>query len=349
MASLVKKTFPIIVQSHADESIWVGDRIEHRAGSVMGRIAIDVALSDTIADVLLKLKEVTERQCSSKHSDGKMDPAQDFSMFLKAYFSMVKGDLIPQSSMRRRNWDSLDVINNLNLRVIKQGEWLRLDKTIADSGLTEQSHENARTLELIVPALKHKSIDPTTFKAPRWLSKVAQRMEQNPSPYYTARLAGEGDNLLLWDVTMFGPPETPYVGGKFKVTIDLSDVILYEKIPKVRVVTPIFHPDISQHKTANETNNQHDFGEICVQFFCHDDMRSRRDVPHILDRLRQLLFDPIGEYPPNYPAYSLLCDDWDAYVAHAHAHAVEHAGAPPDLDFTTVKWPSKHSDDAYKE
>ena len=108
---------------------------------------------------------------------------------------------------------------------------------------------------------------------------------------------------------MFGPPETPYVGGEFKVTIDLSDVILYEKIPKVRVVTPIFHPDISQHKTANETNNQHDFGEICVQFFCHDDMRSRRDVPHILDRLRQLLFDPIGEYPPNYPAYSLLWDD----------------------------------------
>ena len=51
------------------------------------------------------------------------------------------------------------------------------------------------------------------------------------------------DNILLWDAVICGPFDTPFDGGKFKLTIQFSEDHPY-KPPVIKFASKIFHPNI---------------------------------------------------------------------------------------------------------
>ena len=51
------------------------------------------------------------------------------------------------------------------------------------------------------------------------------------------------DNILLWDAVICGPFDTPFDGGKFKLTIQFSEDHPY-KPPAIKFVSKMFHPNI---------------------------------------------------------------------------------------------------------
>lgn len=55
-----------------------------------------------------------------------------------------------------------------------------------------------------------------TSSALRALSLEFKNLQEEPVEGFRVRLVDE-DNLMEWEVAMFGPPETLYEGGYFKV------------------------------------------------------------------------------------------------------------------------------------
>ena len=51
------------------------------------------------------------------------------------------------------------------------------------------------------------------------------------------------DNAFVWNVTLFGPEGTLYEDGLFSVEIVFPEA--QEELPRVRFLTPMFHPNIS--------------------------------------------------------------------------------------------------------
>ncbi|KNC82050.1 ubiquitin-conjugating enzyme E2 N, partial [Sphaeroforma arctica JP610] len=70
-----------------------------------------------------------------------------------------------------------------------------------------------------------------------------QRLQQEPVPGIVAE--PQENNARYFMVTMDGPPETPYSGGKFKLELFLDND--YPMCPpKVRFLTRIYHPNIDK-------------------------------------------------------------------------------------------------------
>ena len=90
--------------------------------------------------------------------------------------------------------------------------------------------------------------------------------------------------LTLWHVIIDGPDGSPFVGGKFTVSIDFQDNYPF-KCPNVKFLTKIYHPNV---KT--------DTGEIC------DEMLKNVWVPtldarYIISTLQDLIANPTTDSP----------------------------------------------------
>jgi len=65
-------------------------------------------------------------------------------------------------------------------------------------------------------------------------------MKENMSRFITAAPV---NHMLYWEATIVGPPDSPYVGGVFKLSIQLPiDYPLRQ--PNVTFLTPIYHLNI---------------------------------------------------------------------------------------------------------
>jgi len=59
------------------------------------------------------------------------------------------------------------------------------------------------------------------------------------------------NDIMHWNVTLKGPKDTPYEGGKFKLDIHFTSDHPFRP-PSVKFLTKIYHPNINKH------------GEICI-------------------------------------------------------------------------------------
>jgi len=50
------------------------------------------------------------------------------------------------------------------------------------------------------------------------------------------------NNLMLWEAVIFGPDDTPWEGGTFKLTMEFSEEYPV-KPPNVKFITEMFHPN----------------------------------------------------------------------------------------------------------
>ncbi|RWA14298.1 hypothetical protein EKO27_g809 [Xylaria grammica] len=107
----------------------------------------------------------------------------------------------------------------------------------------------------------------------------------NPPAGMTISLPSDSD-LSKWDVSLAGPPGTPYAGGVYSITVTLPPDYPF-KAPQVNFATRIYHPNV--------TNDS--LGNICLSLLKPENWKPASRVRAILEAVRQLLIEPNPEDP----------------------------------------------------
>lgn len=109
----------------------------------------------------------------------------------------------------------------------------------------------------------------------------------------------EKDNILRWTAVIFGPKDTPWEDGVFRLEMDFSEEYPH-KAPTVKFVTSVFHPNVY--------NN----GNICIDIL-NNNWSAAYDVSAILTSIQSLLTDPNPASAANAEAAKLYTDNLPEY------------------------------------
>ena len=107
------------------------------------------------------------------------------------------------------------------------------------------------------------------------------------------------DNLLIWEAVIFGPEETIWDGGCFKLILEFNEEYPV-KPPDVRFCTTIFHPNV------------YNDGKICLDIL-NNQWSSIFDVRTILESIQSLLGNPNPNSPANAEAARLFIENKKEY------------------------------------
>ncbi|KAI9359564.1 ubiquitin-conjugating enzyme/RWD-like protein [Zopfochytrium polystomum] len=116
----------------------------------------------------------------------------------------------------------------------------------------------------------------------RRIQKELGEVVNNPSKAFSAGPAGGGDDLFKWEAVLFGPANSPFRDGAFKVSLDLSTDYPF-KPPKVKFLTKIYHPNVD------------DDGSICIGVLKPDVWKPSNKLTDVLLSLSLILEFPIPE------------------------------------------------------
>ena len=106
-------------------------------------------------------------------------------------------------------------------------------------------------------------------------------------------------NLKNWEVTIPGPPGTPFEGGSFKIEIKLDDNYP-NSTPNCHFLTKVFHPNINFKD-----------GSICVKLLNY--WTNKSSICGIIVALYGLLKEPNQNSPLNRNANDLYERDKERY------------------------------------
>ena len=107
------------------------------------------------------------------------------------------------------------------------------------------------------------------------------------------------NNLLYWEALIFGPYDSPWENGIYKLSLDFSDQYPL-KPPKIRFLTKMFHPNI------------YTSGNICLDIL-QNKWSSAYDIRCTLMSIQSLLTDPNIDSPANTEAAKLFRTDKKEY------------------------------------
>jgi len=108
------------------------------------------------------------------------------------------------------------------------------------------------------------------------------------------------DNIMLWNAVIFGPAETPFEDGTFKLLLTFDEQYP-NKPPAVKFLSRMFHPNVY----AN--------GELCLDIL-QNRWSPTYDVAAILTSIQSLLPDPNPNSPANAEAAQLYRDNMKEYI-----------------------------------
>ena len=123
---------------------------------------------------------------------------------------------------------------------------------------------------------------------------------EKPEGISASPCEGDGEQgLFHWHAIIFGPEGTLWEGGIFKLDMIFDDEYP-TKPPKIKFLTPIFHPNV------------YGDGSICM-----DILQNRWSpifrIPAILQSIRSLLTDPNPASPANAEAAKMFREDLREY------------------------------------
>uniref|UniRef100_A0A0N4ZV29 UBIQUITIN_CONJUGAT_2 domain-containing protein n=1 Tax=Parastrongyloides trichosuri TaxID=131310 RepID=A0A0N4ZV29_PARTI len=124
-----------------------------------------------------------------------------------------------------------------------------------------------------------------------------KKIQQDPLAGITA--SPEGDDIMKWEAVIFGPEDTPFADGIFKLKLEFTEEYP-NKPPNVKFVSKMFHPNVYAD------------GSICL-----DILQSRWsptfDVMGLLISIRSLLDEPNVSSPANAEAANLYSENRREY------------------------------------
>ena len=138
--------------------------------------------------------------------------------------------------------------------------------------------------------------------AERRLLKDLKKLESDSGTTSTSGITAtpDEDSLFRWSAVIFGPEETIWEGGIFKLVLEFSEDYP-NKPPKVKFLTKMFHPNI------------YNDGSICLDIL--QNMWSPvYDIASILTSVQSLLCDPNTKSPANNEAAELYTKNYKEYV-----------------------------------
>ena len=110
-------------------------------------------------------------------------------------------------------------------------------------------------------------------------------------------------------VIMDGPKDSPYIGGKFKITITFPQKYPTEK-PIFKFITPICHINISGTSICLDSINYYN---------------ENSSITDTLTQIFMMLTSPNEDSPLNTDYYNLYTKDLDEYFAKARAMTSQYA------------------------
>jgi len=124
-----------------------------------------------------------------------------------------------------------------------------------------------------------------------------KRLQQDPPIGVNA--SPDPNNIMQWTAIIFGPEDTCWDGGVFRLTIEFSEEYP-NKPPKVKFVTKLFHPNVYAD------------GSICLDIL-QNKWSPIYDVSGILTSIQSLLSDPNPNSPANTEAARLFSENRREY------------------------------------
>ncbi len=104
---------------------------------------------------------------------------------------------------------------------------------------------------------------------------------------------------MVWQAVIFGPDDTPWEGGTFKLLLEFTEEYP-NKPPVVRFLTKMFHPNI------------YNDGKICLDIL-QSQWSPIYDIASILTSIQSLLCDPNPASPANAEASQMYESDRRQY------------------------------------
>ena len=123
------------------------------------------------------------------------------------------------------------------------------------------------------------------------------RLQNDPPSGVTG--APMDTNIMLWQAVIFGPDDTPWEGGTFKLVLEFTEDYP-NKAPQVRFLTKMFHPNI------------YNDGQICLDIL-QNQWSPIYDISAILTSIQSLLCDPNPASPANSEASRLYSENRREY------------------------------------
>lgn len=126
-----------------------------------------------------------------------------------------------------------------------------------------------------------------------------KKILKDPPPGVEADLTG--DNLFEWDAVIFGPGDTCFEGGVFRLKLKFP-TDYPNKAPVVWFYSRMFHPNVYPN------------GKICLDILeMEDKWNPNYDAATVLCAIQSMLADPNPESPANGEANSLYQTDTQEY------------------------------------
>jgi ubiquitin-conjugating enzyme E2 A len=137
-----------------------------------------------------------------------------------------------------------------------------------------------------------------TGDAKRRLLRDFKNMQSENSQQFTA--SPDPDNIMKWTAVIFGPDQTDWEDGVFKLTMVFPENYPHSP-PEVRFTTAVFHPNVYKS------------GAICLDILQRN-WTPANDVSSILISIQSLLTDPNPASPANGEAARLYTENRPEYV-----------------------------------
>ncbi|CAG2178190.1 unnamed protein product [Oppiella nova] len=115
------------------------------------------------------------------------------------------------------------------------------------------------------------------------IHKDLQELRRNPVPGCAATPVPPGTDMFHWEATIEGPPDTPYSGGLFRLSIEFPQDFPFSA-PRIWMKTRIYHPNIQPT------------GLICLDTLTSH-WSSALNIGQVLLSIQQLMADPFLDNP----------------------------------------------------
>lgn len=146
---------------------------------------------------------------------------------------------------------------------------------------------------------------------PRLLRELQTVKSEKPAGLQSVELVE--NSIFRWVLTLSGPPGTPYEGGTFKVNLTMTTDYPY-KAPSLKIVTPIFHPNVKP-----------DDGFLCLGIIT-EEWNISVPMTKVIFSLWSLIANPDTSVPALNPeAMSLFSSDPAAFKARAKEWTMKRA------------------------